>query len=167
MAAMTQAAPVQGRVAARTRILAEAARLLDTGGLDAMSTRAVASAAQVSTPVIYREFNDKDGLLSAVIGSVLEGYWADKQRVSYATDDPLEDLRQLFNLHVQFGLTHPYCYAIAYVVVPDHAGIARLLSESPFLLQVMQRIAAQGRLRVSAEDAAHLMAVAGVGSVLT
>lgn len=156
----------EDRAGLRNRILTAAARLLDTGGLDAMSTRAAASAAGVSTSVIYREFSDKEGLLDAVIEHVLQTYWADKQRVSFATDDALDDLRHLFDLHIEFGLAHPYCYTVAYVAVPDRVDIARSLSQSPFLVQVMGRLQEQGQLSVPVQDAARLMATAGIGSVL-
>ncbi|WP_283608313.1 TetR/AcrR family transcriptional regulator [Mycolicibacterium poriferae] len=150
----------------RDRILEAAAELLDKGGVDELSTRAVATAAEVSTPTIYREFGDKDGLLSAVIRQVLQQYWDDKLRVSFATDDALADLEQLFDLHIEFGLSHPYCYAVAYVSVPEDDTLARSLSESPFLLQVMTRLRDEGRLSTSPEQAARLMATAGIGSVL-
>ena len=50
------------------RIAPAAADLLQSGGIDAVSTRAVAAAAGVQPPTIYRQFGDKDGLLDAVAG---------------------------------------------------------------------------------------------------
>ncbi len=51
-----------------------AADLLKSGGIDAVSTRAVAAAAGVQPPAIYRQFGDKDGLLDATARFVLGGY---------------------------------------------------------------------------------------------
>ena len=48
---------------ARTRILVAASRLIAAGGSDAATTRAVATAAGVQPPTIYRLFGDKRGLL--------------------------------------------------------------------------------------------------------
>ena len=48
-------------------MLEAAAELLRTGGVDAVSTRAVAAAAGVQPPTIYRQFGDKEGLLDARI----------------------------------------------------------------------------------------------------
>ena len=48
-----------------------AARLLREQGAAAVTTRAVAMAAGVQAPTIYRLFGDKDGLLDAVAEYVL------------------------------------------------------------------------------------------------
>jgi hypothetical protein len=47
--------------AARTaaKVLKAASELLDSGGVEAVSTRAVAAAAGVQPPTIYRKFGDK------------------------------------------------------------------------------------------------------------
>ena len=50
----------------RERILAAALDLLNTSGRDALTTRAVAEAAGVQPPVIYRHFRDKEGMLEAL-----------------------------------------------------------------------------------------------------
>ena len=42
------------------------AQLLNDGGREAVSTRAVAAAAGVQPPTIYRQYGDMQGLLSAV-----------------------------------------------------------------------------------------------------
>ena len=57
---------------AAERMLRAAADLLQTGGIEAVSTRAVAAAAGVQPPTIYRQFGDKDGLLDALAGSNCE-----------------------------------------------------------------------------------------------
>jgi AcrR family transcriptional regulator len=44
---------------AAEKVLEAAARLLSSGGVDAVSTRAVAAAAGVQPPTIYRQFGDK------------------------------------------------------------------------------------------------------------
>ncbi|MBC8122483.1 MAG: TetR family transcriptional regulator, partial [Gemmatimonadaceae bacterium] len=49
----------------RARIVVAAAGLIDSGGRDAATTRAVAAAAAVQAPTIYRLFGDKRGLLDA------------------------------------------------------------------------------------------------------
>ncbi len=48
----------------RDRILQAAARLLAEGGREAVSTRAVSSAAGVQAPTIYRQFGDMQGACS-------------------------------------------------------------------------------------------------------
>ena len=49
----------------RARIVAAAAELIASGGREAATTRAVAAAAGVQAPTIYRLFGDKRGLLNA------------------------------------------------------------------------------------------------------
>ena len=50
----------------RQRVIEAAIDLLARGGRDAVTTRAVAVAAGLQPPAIYRLFGDKDGLLEAV-----------------------------------------------------------------------------------------------------
>src|SRR5690606_40448701 len=72
----------------RRRILEAAAGLLAEGGPEAASTRAVAAAAGVQAPTLYRLFGDKQGLLEALAAHGFERYLADKQELG-ATDDPV------------------------------------------------------------------------------
>ena len=64
---MADGEEVGGREVSRQRIIEAAADLLAHEGREALTTRAVAAAAGVQPPTIYRLFGDKDGLLDAVI----------------------------------------------------------------------------------------------------
>ncbi|MFC7739831.1 TetR/AcrR family transcriptional regulator [Nocardiopsis composta] len=97
----------------RRRILEAAAGLLAEGGPEAASTRAVAAAAGVQAPTLYRLFGDKQGLLEALAAHGFERYLADKQELG-ATDDPVADLRRGWDLHVDFGLARPALYVLMY-----------------------------------------------------
>ncbi|MFF4922859.1 TetR/AcrR family transcriptional regulator [Kitasatospora sp. NPDC001261] len=55
----------------RERIVAAALRLIDDEGLDALSTRRLASELSVSGPSLYNHFATKDELLDAVVDSVI------------------------------------------------------------------------------------------------
>ncbi len=147
------------------KVLRAAAALLDSGGVEAVSTRAVAAAAGVQAPVIYREFGDKEGLLDAVTAFVLENYLQDKRAA--ASSDPVEDLRHLWDLHVAFGLTQPECYVLAYGVV-SAGKMGRAAKESFEILRgAISRLGHQGRLRMSVDSAAQLGFAAGVGFALS
>jgi AcrR family transcriptional regulator len=147
-------------------MLEAAAELLRTGGVDAVSTRAVAAAAGVQPPTIYRQFGDKEGLLDAVLGHVLTRYLQDKRRVA-VTDDPVQDLRESWDLHVDFGLTHPDCYVLAYVQ-PRPGKMPSLARETFNLLHGMvARIGDRGMLRMSVKRATELMHAAAVGYVVS
>src|SRR6516162_11398006 len=83
---------------AAEKVLEAAADLLSSGGVEAVSTRAVAAAAGVQPPAIYRQFGDKQGLLDAVTGFVLQSYLHNKRR-AVVTDDPVQDFRDSWDLH--------------------------------------------------------------------
>jgi AcrR family transcriptional regulator len=147
-------------------MLEAAAELLRTGGLDGVSTRSVAAAAGVQPPTIYRQFGDKEGLLDAVVRYVLAKYLQDKRRAPL-TDDPVQDLRESWDLHVDFGLTHPDCYLLAYVQ-PRPGRMPSLARETFDLLQeLIARIADQGALRMSVNRATALMHAAALGHVVS
>lgn len=57
-----------------TRILASAQAEIDKHGIIGLRTAAVAANAQVSVPLIYKYFNDRDGLLAAVLGNWYENF---------------------------------------------------------------------------------------------
>lgn len=150
----------------RARIVAAAARLIAEGGPDAATTRAVATAAAVQAPTIYRLFGDKRGLLEAVAERGMAAYVAGKAARA-PHPDPLQDFRDGWDMHVAFGLAHPGLFAIM-------VGDAQPRPPSPATtagLEVLKRrlhnLARAGRLRVSEERALALTHSVGVGTVLT
>src|SRR5215469_10985172 len=98
---------------AAERMLRAAADLLQTGGIEAISTRAVAAAAGVQPPTIYRLFGDKQGLLDAVAAHGFASYLATKT-TRESTGDPVEDLRAGWDEHVELGLAKPALYRLMY-----------------------------------------------------
>lgn len=150
----------------RTRIVAAAAELLATEGRDAVTTRAVAAAAGVQAPTLYRLFGDKGGLLDAVAEHGFSAYLAEKE-VRAPGSDPVADLRTGWDLHVEFGLKNPALYGLMYgdpragVTSPAAAAAWRILQ------QHVRRVAVAGRLRVSEARAAELLHAAGCGTVLS
>jgi AcrR family transcriptional regulator len=149
------------------RIVRAAADLLQTGGIDAVSTRAVAAAAGVQPPTIYRQFGDKDGLLDAVAAYQLQTYIARKRKLIRASDDPVADLRQLWELHVDFGLTHPDGYVLAYGQMRPGRWPPAAEETFELLSQVIGRIGEQGRLRMSVQRATIYFRSTGTGYILT
>jgi len=149
------------------RMLNAAADLLQTGGIDAVSTRAVAAAAGVQPPTIYRQFGDKDGLLDAVAGYLLRRYIEEKRSLIAASEKPEEDLRRLWDLHVDFGLTHPDGYVLAYGQMRPGRVVPAAEETYELLRNVLARLGDQGRLRVSVERATTYMRSTGSGYILT
>jgi len=150
----------------RARIVKAAIDLLNSGGRDAVTTRAVADAAGVQPPTLYRLFGDKQGLLGAVAEHGFTTYLKEKG-VRRPGRDPVEDLRAGWDSHVEFGLSHPAIYLLMYaeprpgVKSPAAEVSHRLLKEH------IRRVAAAGRLRFSEERAADLFRASGCGTVLT
>src|SRR4051794_27023678 len=95
-----------GRDQTRRRVIEAAIDLLTRGGRDAVTTRAVADAAGLQPPAIYRLFSDKDGLLDAVAEHGFATFLATKH-VDPDPPDPIEDLRAGWDVAVEFGLANP------------------------------------------------------------
>lgn len=155
----------RGRDDVRERILASTIELLTQGGRDAVTTRAVADAAGVQPPVIYRLFGDKHGLLEAVAEYGFIAYFAQKAPVT-DEGDSVEDLRSGWDLHIDFGLSNPALYLLMYA--EPQPGKKPPAAEAGYRMlgQRIRKVAAAGRLRVSEEQAAQLYHASAVGIVL-
>lgn len=149
----------------RERIVIAAAKLVAEGGPDAATTRAVASAAKVQAPTIYRAFGDKRGLLDAVAEHVVTGYMA-RKRKQEPHPDPVQDLRDGWDAHVAFGLAHPGVFAILSAEKTKTISAANAAGME-ILTQRVRRIAATGRLEVSEARALALIQAVGIGVVQT
>lgn len=149
----------------RERILSAAVKLLAEGGAAGLSTRAVAAAAGVQTPALYRLFTDKDGLLDAVASFGFESYLAEK-RAFEASEDPVDDLRRGWDVHVEFGLANPAIYTLMYGNVrPGHQPAAAAENRA-ILRGMLERANTQGLLRVSVEAATVAIEASTTGAVL-
>ncbi len=151
----------------RGRIVRAAAELLVEGGREAVTTRAVAAAAGVQAPTIYRQFGDMRGLLDEVASFGFSTYLSEKtsrERV----EDPVEDLRRGWDLHVGFGLENPAFYALMYGDPrPGVEQPAAAREANEILHGLVQRVAEAGRLRVGVESAVRMIHAAGSGVTLT
>jgi AcrR family transcriptional regulator len=153
------------RLETRTRIVAVAARLLREDGAAAVTTRAVAQAAGMQAPTIYRFFADKDALLDAVAEHVFAEYVAGKA-VAVSSADPVADLKAGWDAHISFGLANPALFGLLTDparATPSPAAAAGL----DVLRDRLRRVARAGRLRVTERRAIELVHAAGTGAVLT
>ncbi|HEY2700678.1 MAG TPA: TetR/AcrR family transcriptional regulator [Pseudonocardiaceae bacterium] len=149
----------------RDRIIRAAATLLAEGGRDAVSTRAVSAAAGVQAPTIYRGFGDMQGLLDEVASYGFAGYLKAKTERQFA-EDPVDDLRIGWDLHVGFGVANPAFYTLMYGEArPNTAPAAQRAQE--ILHSLVSRVAAAGRLLVSVERAAQMIHSASSGVTLS
>jgi AcrR family transcriptional regulator len=162
---VTSTPAIGERSETRERILAAAAELVASGGVEAASTRAVTAAAGVQAPTLYRLFGDKQGLLEAVAARGFEEYLAGKHAM-LASDDPVADLRAGWDLHVEFGLSHPGLYALMYGASGRGRASPAALEGARMLREMLGRVARAGRLRLPVEAAAQLVDAIAVGVTL-
>ena len=147
----------------RERILAAAAALVTAGGIDAATTRAVAVAAGVQAPTLYRLFGDKDGLLAAVAERVMANYVATKDETA-TEDEPVLQLRRGWDDYIGFGLSHPAVFAL--INNPSRPVSSATAAGLAVLARRVHRVARAGRLRVTEECAVTLIHACGTGTVL-
>lgn len=154
-----------GRQEVRARIVDVAARLLREHGARAVTTRAVAQAAGMQAPTIYRFFEDKEALLDAVAEHVLATYVAGKALAEDA-NDPVAGLRAGWDAHVAFGLANAALLGL--LTDPGRSARSPAASAGLEVLRArVHRVAAAGRLRVAERRAVELIHAAGTGAVLT
>ncbi|GAB3647385.1 TetR/AcrR family transcriptional regulator [Glycomyces tarimensis] len=150
----------------RQRIIDAASELLHHQGVDAVTTRAVSAAAGVQPPTIYRLFTDMRGLLDAVASKGFDEYLAQKLGMAL-TDDPVEDLRRGWDLHVEFGLERPAHYLLMF----GHRTPARPSEGAERadqrLRTLVERVAEAGRLTVGVDTGAAMVGAAGRGVTLS
>ncbi|MGA5106058.1 TetR/AcrR family transcriptional regulator [Streptomyces cellulosae] len=154
-----------GREQTRQRVIDAAIDLLTRGGRDAVTTRAVADAAGLQPPAIYRLFGDKEGLLDAVAEYGFSTFVAQK-RLDPDPPDLIEDLRHGWDLAVEFGLSHPALFTLMYGE-PSRSDSPAFQAGLRTLRTRVRRLAAAGWLRVDEELAAQIIHATGRGAVLT
>jgi AcrR family transcriptional regulator len=150
----------------RERILQAGLTLLETEGVEAVSTRTVSAAAAVQPPTIYRHFGDMQGLLDAVASAGFSAYLQTKAAREYPSD-PVEQVREGWNLHVEFGLTHPHLYTLINGTPRNGPPSPAVLAATEMMRDVMRRVAESGRLAVGVERAAAMVHAAVLGTTLS
>jgi AcrR family transcriptional regulator len=155
---------VSERETTRKRIIDAAAKLLEEQGIDMVTTRAVSAAAGVQPPTIYRLFTDMAGLLEAVASVGFNDYLGRKHAMEL-TDDPVEDLRTGWDLHIEFGLENPAHYLLMYGQRSPGRRSAAVERASERLHLLVERVAEAGRLKVAVATGAAMIHAAGSGLV--
>ncbi|MET9255465.1 TetR/AcrR family transcriptional regulator [Streptomyces sp. NPDC003717] len=154
----------------RDRVVRTAARLLTEGGTDAVTTRAVAQAAGLQPPALYRLFADKDALLDAAVEHVYAEHVAAKRSAAADSaageEDPVAQLRAGWRTQIEFGLANPAAFLLT--ADPVRAGKTPALARGMEVLRErVRRVAAAGRLAVAEQRAVDLIHAAGTGALHT
>lgn len=150
----------------RIRILDTAHDLLNAEGRDAVTTRALTSALHIQAPTIYRIFGDKRGLLDQV---ALHGFSAHLATWTGWTPgaDPIDSLRQGWDMHIDWGLLHPQVYSIAYGEPRSGTSSPAAAEIDAILRTQFEEAAKDGMLAVPVTDAVAMIRATGVGVVFT
>lgn len=153
-----------GPVDTRTRVLEAASTLLQASTDRDISTRAVSEAVGIGTPMLYRLFGDKNGLLAAVVDHAFDGYLTEK-RDQPPSADPADDLYLAWDAHIEFAMANPTVYRIAYGPALDYvpAGVEKARE---LLLQRFVRCAEAGQLNTTPDNAAQAMMASAAGVCL-
>lgn len=100
---------------ARERLLAAAFEIATRDGVNAVSTRAVCTAAGVQAPSLYHHFGDRSGLIRAVVDVAFEEYFRGKDTAAPADDaDPRARVAAGWDAHIAFALAYRGLYPAMY-----------------------------------------------------
>lgn len=148
----------------RARMLKAAEAQLAASPHGDISTREVCEAVGVGSPVLYRLFGDKSGLLTAVIDHAFERYLSAK-RAESPSADPVDDLYTAWDNHVTFAVENPTVYRLVYA--PSLAEVPTAAEETRQLLyDRLIRCAEAGKLKASPDEAAQAIMAACIGVAL-
>lgn len=148
----------------RARMLKAAEAQLAASPHGDISTREVCEAVGVGSPVLYRLFGDKNGLLTAVVDHAFERYLSTK-RAEPPSDDPVDDLYSAWDNHVTFALQNPTVYRLVYA--PSLAEVPGAAEETRQLLyDRLIRCAEAGKLKTTPDEAAQAIMAACIGVAL-
>lgn len=142
----------------RSRLIDAAADFIAASPGDDFSLRAICDAVGVKMPTLYHFFGSKQGLIDAVIERGFDLYLA--RKVAHeSTGDPIQDIREGWDAHVDFGTANPGFYTLMYGKVRPGYSPAAQTRASDILLGLTRQAAEQGRLVVTSEQAtAHILA---------
>jgi len=137
----------QQRQGARRAILEASEALLVEDGLERFSMRRLASRCGYTAPTIYHHFEDKQGLIDAVIVARFEFVLTHVRRVR-RRQDPVDTLRAMLLEFARLGLENPVHYRILSIPRPPNSAPMRPAEQIRSLLEEpLGELAAAGRLR--------------------
>jgi AcrR family transcriptional regulator len=154
----------EARPDVRTRVVEAALKLLNDGGREAMTTRAVTEAAGIQAPTLYRLFGDKQGLVDAVADYGYQLAYNEKSQRAH-DPDPVQSMREGWEFLTRFGLEHPMLFALMFSD-PRPGGSPVLRKVYRLLEDLTHRLAVAGRLKVTEKDATDLVFAVSHGVVL-
>lgn len=121
----------ESAAATRRALLDAAAELLDGGGPDAVTLRAVGASAGVTRGAPYRHFPDKDSLLTAVATEALDRL-AERVRAvrADARATPADQLHRALSALMTVGRRQPHLYRLMFTHPVGDAAAIRAANEA-------------------------------------
>lgn len=154
-----RANPGQGARLREEILLAADALLAEAGSEEALTLRAVAARAGVSTPSVYLHFADRDALVVAVC---LRSWDELERRMREAAErarDPFTGLGARGRAYIQFAVAHPAQYRV--LMMRDSEGAAA--SCFAYILEGVQDCVRSGVLRGDPNNLALVLWTAAHG----
>lgn len=156
----------ESAAATRRALLDAAADLLDSGGLDAVTLRAVGARAGVTRGAPYRHFPDKESLLIAV-GKQVWDMLGDRMHALRVDPglSPAEKIRGGLIALIDIGRSRPHLYKLMFSNPPgDPAALARAAqrSQTEFLAVVADLVGEQNARRYAALLISSANGIAGL-----
>jgi AcrR family transcriptional regulator len=113
----------------RDQIVMAAGQLLDEGGPDAVTMRAVAQRVGVRSPSLYKHVRDRDDLLAEVVAACLAEL-TEALHVVHDGADPRRSLPEQARLLRRYAQEHPHRYGLVFgaapgVPLPQEPGLSR------------------------------------------
>lgn len=156
---------IDGQLPPKVRLLRAAAGLLAKSGGAAVSTRQITQLAGVTAPTLYHHFGDKEGLFDAVVAAGFEEYVAGERDFA-PSGQPLEDIRRMWDQHVQFGLKQPELYLVMFGNIRPESRPAVVADAEALMEEMLNKAAVAGQLAVPPKEAARSILAANVGVTL-
>jgi AcrR family transcriptional regulator len=156
---------IDGQLPPKARLLRSAAELLANSGGSAVSTRQITQSAGVTAPTLYHHFGDKEGLFDAVVAAGFDEYVAGERDFA-PSGQPLEDIRRMWDNHVQFGLKQPELYLVMFGNIRPESRPAIVADAEALMEEMLNKAAVSGQLNVPPREAARSILAANVGVTL-
>ena len=141
-------------------ILRAATAVLERGGVQALTTRAVCEAAGVKSPTLYHYFGGKDGLAATLVRRGMVQFMA-KKRAIQRSDDPMQQLRDGWNVAVDFALANPALHALYTEQLRTQPGLADEAYAA--MRSHVQRLVDRGVFQLGVDEAARAVWAASSG----
>jgi AcrR family transcriptional regulator len=117
--------PARGQGVSRDEILDAALALLDEGGEQGLTMRALAARLKVTAMSLYHHVEDRTGLLRALSDRVYDGVLKGTARLA----DPVAEIRALLSIYHDAVGSHPQLTLAIFAEPAAFAGVTRQITE--------------------------------------